>query len=327
MHYLYPSVANLTVYNEVKYHLPFSFYTISMSKLIQNFFLAEYNLNLINSSATKSLLLAWQKKPGMNAKIKKIQQAIEPLRQQIINHKVYGIINSIEDLGIFMNHHIYAVWDFMSLLKALQNNLTCTNVPWFPVGSANTRYLINEIVTGEESDLDNQGNRKSHFEMYQDAMLQLGANADVFNNFFSALKTGCDLNASFKSAGVPASASDFVNYTFEIINSGKAHLQAAVFTFGREDLIPKMFLSIVNDLNNKFPGQVSLLKYYLDRHIEVDGDHHSHLALDMTAELCEDDDEKWNEIEAASIIALQKRIELWDGIYNEVVNGRVLVNE
>jgi len=260
----------------------------------------------------------------MNEQIKKLQQAIEPLRQQIINHKVYGLISSIDDLGIFMNHHIYAVWDFMSLLKALQQNLTCTAVPWFPVGSANTRYLINEIVTGEESDVDGEGNRKSHFEMYLDAMQQCGAEPTTFLDFIAALKNSGDVGAAFNTLDVPVTVRNFVEHTFEVINSGKSYLQAAVFTFGREDLIPNMFLSIVNDLNSKFPGQVSQFKYYLDRHIEVDGDHHSHLALEMTAELCGNDPQKWEEITAAAIIALQKRIGLWDGVYEEILSSRVM---
>jgi hypothetical protein len=260
----------------------------------------------------------------MNEQIKKLQQAIEPLRQQIINHKVYGLITSIDDLGVFMNHHIYAVWDFMSLLKALQQNLTCTAVPWFPVGSANTRYLINEIVTGEESDLDSGGNRKSHYEMYLEAMQQCGAEPVAFLDFIAALKNSGNVGAAFNALDVPVTVRGFVEHTFEVINSGKPHLQAAVFTFGREDLIPNMFLSIVNDLNSKFPGQVSQFKYYLDRHIEVDGDHHSHLALEMTAELCGTNPQKWEEITEASIIALQKRIGLWDGVYEEILSRRVM---
>jgi len=260
----------------------------------------------------------------MNPHIKKIQEAIEPLRQQIISHPVYSLIESIDDLGFFMNYHIYAVWDFMSLLKALQNNLTCTQVPWFPVGSANTRYLINEIVCGEESDVDSKGLRKSHYELYLDAMQQCGCEPVVFLDFISILKNEKDLQFSLDEAGVPDAAKEFANFTFEVINTGKAHLQAAVFTFGREDLIPNMFLSIVNDLNQKFPGQVSEFKYYLDRHIEVDGDHHSHLALEMTAELCGTDEQKWREVEAAAIAALQKRIGLWDGIYSGIAGQRIL---
>ena len=260
----------------------------------------------------------------MNNNIQKLQQTIEPLRQQIISHKVYKLITSIEDLAIFMNHHIYAVWDFMSLLKTLQQNLTCTTVPWFPVGSANTRYLINEIVAGEEADIDGQGNRKSHYEMYLDAMQQCNADPAVFQNFISMLKEGQTLETALSSPETAGTVKDFVNYTFDVIASGKPHIQAAVFTFGREDLIPNMFLAIVSDLDTKFPGQVSQFKYYLDRHIEVDGDHHSHLALETTAELCGDDAAKWQEVTDAAIIALEKRIGLWDGVYSEIVSTRVL---
>jgi len=260
----------------------------------------------------------------MNDQIKKLQQAIEPLRQQIINHKVYDLINSIEDLGVFMDHHIYAVWDFMSLLKALQQNLTCTSVPWFPVGSANTRYLINEIVTGEESDVDGAGNRASHYEMYLGAMQQCGAGAADFLNFIAELKNSGDMFGAFNIASTPDSVQEFVTNTFDIVNSGKSYLQAAVFTFGREDLIPNMFHSIVNDLDNKFPGEVSKFKYYLDRHIEVDGGHHSHLALEMTAELCGNDPQKWEEVTNASITALQKRIGLWDGVFDVIKATRVM---
>lgn len=255
----------------------------------------------------------------MNAYIKRLQQAIEPFRQEIINHRVYQAINTIEDLGIFMNYHIYAVWDFMSLLKSLQNNLTCTRVPWFPAGSGNVRYLINEIVTGEESDVDLRGNRKSHYELYIDAMEQCGAHPHIFLDFIAGLQQTGDLAGAFNNAGVPKAAKDFVHYTFSIIGADKPYLQAAVFTFGREDLIPNMFLSMVNDLGRKFPRQLADYKYYLDRHIEVDGGHHSSLALEMTAELCGEDEKKWKEAQLACIGALQKRIELWNAAYDKIV--------
>jgi len=255
----------------------------------------------------------------MQASIHKLQSAIAPIRQQIINHPLFERISSIDDLSVFMNYHIYAVWDFMSLLKALQNNLTCTSVPWFPVGSANTRYLINEIVTGEESDVDSRGNRMSHYELYLQAMQQCGVQPVAFLKFIEALKYSRDLWSAFDAAEVPSAAREFVDYTFTVIESGKPHVQAAVFTFGREDLIPNMFLSMVNELNEKFPAQVSDFKYYLDRHIEVDGDHHSHLALEMTAELCGNDETKWLEVEKASLTALKQRLALWDGVYQELI--------
>lgn len=260
----------------------------------------------------------------MNTRLQRIQDLIEPLREQIINHQVYAQIKDIEGLRIFMEYHVYAVWDFMSLLKSLQNNLTCTRIPWFPVGSGDTRYLINEIVAGEESDVDNAGVRKSHFEIYLDAMVQCGADFSKISTVIDLLKQGKSLESALEEAAIPAAARAFVTYTFSVINSNKAHLQSAVFTFGREDLIPGMFISIVNDVHQQFPDSVSIFKYYLERHIEVDGGHHSHLALQMTANLCGDDEQLWEEAAQATVEALKKRIELWDGVLEEILTVRSL---
>ncbi len=260
----------------------------------------------------------------MHPKIARIQANIEPLRQQIINHQVYAAINEVEDLRIFMEHHIFAVWDFMSLLKSLQRDLTCTTLPWFPVGDATTRQLINEIVAGEEADVDADGNIKSHFELYLDAMKQCGANTKPIKNFLHSLQKGRDFKMAYELAEVPEAAQNFVNATFETINSGKTHLQAASFTFGREDLIPNMFFSLVKDLSSAQPDMVSTLKYYLERHIEVDGDHHSHLALAMTEKLCDKDEDFWSEAETTAKTALQKRIDLWDAAYRAIVKNKVM---
>ncbi len=256
----------------------------------------------------------------MNQHIEKIRNSIAPLREEIINHKVYSAIKDIDDLRLFMHYHVYAVWDFMSLLKTLQNNLTCTVVPWFPKGSADTRYLINEIVVGEESDIDLSGIRKSHFELYLDAMKQCGADTSHIKNFITTLKNTGDFKSAFVSSGTPKEASDFVDFTFDIIGSNKYYLQSAIFTFGREDLIPGMFISIVNDIHKNFPGSISIFKYYLERHIEVDGDHHSHLALQMTSNLCGENEQFWQEAEQATIESLKKRIALWNGAYNQITN-------
>ncbi|WP_421941399.1 DUF3050 domain-containing protein [Pedobacter sp.] len=258
----------------------------------------------------------------MHPNITKIQESIAPLRQQIINHQVYTEISELEDLRIFMEHHVYAVWDFMSLLKSLQINLTCTTLPWVPVGDAVTRQLINEIVAGEETDVDAHGQVKSHFEMYLDAMEQCGADTSTINKFIISLNNGRSLEMAFELAQVPAAGRAFINATFETINSNQTHLQAASFTFGREDLIPNMFLSMVNDLNSTQPEQVSDFKYYLERHIEVDGDHHSHLALSMTEKLCSVDPDFWLAAEETAKAALQKRIDLWDAAHEEIVKNK-----
>ena len=256
-------------------------------------------------------------------RIETIKRSIEPLRQEIINHKIYSQIRSVSDLQVFMQYHVFAVWDFMSLLKALQNNLTCTTVPWFPVGSGDTRYLINEIVVGEESDIDAEGKRTSHFELYADAMKQCAADTSVIDSFIRNLRNTGDLNAALNDSGVPAEAAEFVRFTFRIIQSGKPHLQSAVFTFGREDLIPGMFLSMISELDTHFPRNISVFKYYIERHIEVDGGHHSQLAMEMTSNLCGDEETYWQEAEEAVVQSLKHRLALWDGVYRNLPSAQL----
>jgi len=251
-------------------------------------------------------------------RIQQLKANIEPLRKQLIDHKLYKQINSLYELSVFMENHVFAVWDFMSLLKALQQKLTCTTLPWMPVGNANTRYLINEIVTGEESDVDEQGNRTSHFELYLKAMEQAGCSTTAIDDLFNELNYGKNIDEALIVADIPLAARNFVQHTFDVIDTNKPHIQAAVFTFGREDLIPDMFISIVKEISQQLPGKVDTLLYYLQRHIEVDGDHHSNLAYQMTSELCGDDNNKWDEATEAVKEALQARIELWDGILNAI---------
>lgn len=247
-----------------------------------------------------------------------LQEAIAPLREELIHHPVYQQVNSIDKLRLFMEHHVYAVWDFMSLLKSLQKHLTCTDVPWVPRGNAATRYLINEIVTGEESDVDMDGVRISHFELYLNAMKQAGAHTATIEKMVADIIAGHTVQDALKTAGVNEAVQQFVSNTFETIATSAPHLMAAVFTFGREDLIPGMFISFVKELNAQKAVDVSVFQYYLERHIEVDGDHHSHLAYEMTEQLCGDDETKWAEATMYVQAALRARIALWNGIASQL---------
>lgn len=251
--------------------------------------------------------------------LKNLEHEIAFYKEKIINHSLYKHIKTIEDLKIFMEHHVYAVWDFMSLLKSLQRNLTCVDVPWFPVGDADTRYLINEIVAGEESDLDQFGKRKSHYELYLEAMVQCHANTSSMLQLTQLLEGNTSLNEALRLSKIPKAAKSFMENTFNIINNEETYVQSAVFTFSREDLIPAMFISIVKDLDAQFPDSVSILKYYLERHIEVDGDHHSHLALEMTSKLCGTSERNWAKATLAVKEALVARLELWDSALDAIL--------
>ena len=249
----------------------------------------------------------------MNQFIERLKSEIAPVRAQLIAHPVYAHIRTLRDLNVFMEHHVFAVWDFMSLLKSLQKNLTCVDVPWVPKGSAQTRYLINEIVLGEESDVDEGGVRTSHFELYLRAMEQAGSSTAAISTLVNDIMMGMPVHQCLQQH-VPVASAAFVNNTFSVIRGNKVHVQAAVFTFGREDLIPGMFISFVQELDKQTENKVSILKYYLERHIEVDGDHHSHLGYEMTAELCGNDVHKWEEATNAVKDALMHRVALWDAI-------------
>jgi len=247
-------------------------------------------------------------------KIDQLKKQLEEIRPQLVNHALYHSLPNLQKLQLFTTYHVFAVWDFMSLLKSLQTQLTCTNIPWVPVGNANTRYLINEIVLGEESDVDEFGTRTSHFELYLKAMEAMGPDTTAIKQFVDKLKTGENIHHGLNPSGLPDAVKNFLNYTFEVIEKEPLHVQAAVFTFGREDLIPDMFIGLVRELSENHPKELRTFKYYLERHIEVDGDHHSHLAMEMVSELCGDNDLYWEQATRAAIQSLQHRKWLWDGI-------------
>lgn len=236
------------------------------------------------------------------------------LRDQLTNHPLYGMLTSVERIAAFMEHHVYAVWDFMSLLKALQRGFTCVELPWIPRGVPDTRYLINEIVIGEESDVNRHGVRMSHFEMYCDAMRCLGASTTSINAFVSRVAGGTDVRTALTEAHAPAASASFVCATMDVVTTGSLHEVAAVFTFGREDVIPNMFLGMLDHVPTDDTTRLDDLRYYLQRHIDVDGDHHGPLALQMVEQVIGSDTVKYQQALAAARAALHQRIALWNAI-------------
>lgn len=250
-----------------------------------------------------------------------INSALVPQREKLLNHPLYEKVKTVEDLRHFLEGHVYAVWDFMSLLKALQIKLTCTTVPWLPVGSPETRYLINEIVLAEETDVNAEGERQSHFEMYRDAMVACGADTDTVNAFLADVVETQNIFVSIKSSTLHPNIKDFLDFTFRVIDEGKPHEIAAAFTFGREDLIPGMFTEILHNFEANFPEtDLSKLVYYFERHIELDADEHGPMAMRMITELCGNNADKWAEVQEVSIAALEKRINLWNAIEEHMMH-------
>jgi hypothetical protein len=243
--------------------------------------------------------------------LENLKTRLQPLYDRLAAHSLYRCFHSVADIRLFMETHVFAVWDFMSLLKTLQRGLTSTDVPWLPTQDAASRRLVNEIVLGEESDLY-EGRAVSHFELYLEAMNACGASTAVIGRFLAALRTGIPMPEALKLA--PAAAEAFVADTFRVIATGNLHAIAAAFTFGREDLIPDIFRGFVRDQDSSLNGKLTLFRWYLDRHIEVDGDEHGPMALQMVANLCGQDPTKWQQAGDAAVEAVHARLALWDAI-------------
>jgi hypothetical protein len=236
------------------------------------------------------------------------------LHKSVSSHSMYSKILTVSDLKIMMETHVFAVWDFMSLLKRLQREITCVELPWRPSPfPSKIVRLINEIVLGEESDLDQNGEAIDHFTLYLKAMNEIGAKTTHLKNFIADQDFSKLTNAQ----------RNFVQFHLGLANTGSIHEVTAAFFFGREKLIPDMFTSIIKDLEKNIDGKdqdlFPNLKYYLLRHIELDGTEHGPRAEECLAIICGNDKQKWEEARLAGVKSLKLRTALWDEVESSLI--------
>lgn len=256
-------------------------------------------------------------------RIRRLRDRIAPLRAALLNHPVYESLQDLDGLKTFMKNHVFAVWDFMSILKALQRRVCCVDVPWTPPADPAACRLVNQIVLGEESDNDQMGVPASHFELYLRAMRECGADTSTITWLVEEVRGGTAVRSAVEDARIPGPVRLFLGGTFDLIDSGDVITIASAFTFGREDLLPDVFGQIVSRLA-RVPGSgLGGFRYYLDRHIELDGDDHGPKAERLVENLCGDDPTRWDSAEAAAVSSLEARLALWDGIGESLRNGRL----
>lgn len=246
--------------------------------------------------------------------ISEVNKKIDELKE----HKIYASIDSLSRLTSFMERHVYAVFDFMSLTKSLQKEFAPSENIWLPPRDNSLARFINEIVLCEESDETYDGRNMSHFEMYCLAMAEIKANSDMPQAFIHLVRTN-GLAPTLNSCKLPQSSKEFMLQTFDTVENKAIHEIAASFCFGREKLIPHMFQALLNRMNIT-KEEAPMFHFYLQRHIEVDGDSHGPMAMKMLDILCGEDEKKWQEAKKAAISSLDARIKLWDNVYDEIMS-------
>ncbi len=239
---------------------------------------------------------------------------IESLRVKLEAHPIYAAVQTIDDLRVFMQHHVYSVWDFMSLIKYLQNEVAPARWPWTPRGDASVARFINELVLEEETDIALPGHEghTSHFLLYLAAMREIGADAETPARFVDIVaERGID--AALSSGLAPVPSATFTRTTFDFLASGKPHTVAAALALGREHVIPSMFRAFLSRMSVT-EAQAPSFHYYLNRHVHLDEDFHAPLSLRLLSALCEGQPSRWGEAEAAAEAAVNARLHFWDGV-------------
>lgn len=237
---------------------------------------------------------------------------VQPARDRLLAHPLYLRVADSRSLKTFMRNHVFAVWDFMTLLKSLQRRLTCTEIPWLPPPDTIAARLINQIVLSEESDEVTPGRYVGHLHLYLAAMAEVDADTRPIRDLIASLRQGALLEEVLPRLPILATTRRFVLHS-KAIAYRETHETAAAFLFGREDVVPEMFQRIVNDLDRR-GSACDAFRRYLKRHIDLDGGEHQALAGQLLRGLCGNDERKWREATAAACDAIEERIRLWDGI-------------
>ena len=243
------------------------------------------------------------------------------LRERLDHHPIYRTVDSLPRLRCFMEHHVYSVWDFMSLVKSIQGVIAPAGHPWLPGKDESLRRFINDVVLGEESDewtRDGKTTYISHFRLYQHAMQEVGADVGRSNEFLHLVES-VGIDAALAAKVAPAASRVFMRSTFDCLASGKPHQIMASFAIGREHIIPAMFRALLRGMAIE-ESAAPAFHYYLNRHVELDGDHHGPMSMRLLETLCAGDTQRVLEARAAAETAIAERIAFWDGVMEAMLD-------
>ena len=255
---------------------------------------------------------------------------IKQAQYSLYQHPVIkgGYINNIRELRIFMEHHVFAVWDFMSLIKSMQHEICPSTNVWIPTPYAEdgTARLVNDIVMAEESDETPDGRYLPHYNMYIEAMNEVGADTLPIRTFLNnVVRVGVLEAIEILKVEYPVQAA-FVGFTFEVISLNSLPYTTSCFAFGRETSIPDMFQGIVEKIGLD-REECPMFIYYLERHIELDGDDHGPKAIELVKKFSGQDPEVIQKSENVAINSITARSTFFDGIQQAIVDSRPAITK
>ena len=249
---------------------------------------------------------------------------LEQRSTELKTHSIFGCVRSTDDLRCFMSWHVFAVWDFMSLVKRLQHEFTSVTLPWTPPTRPSAARLLNDIVLGEESDMTPDGLHASHFDLYLSAMREVGANTSQIEHFVDLVRSNITVDVALRMVKAPVPVQEFVLATIESAKNGSVFEVLGSFLYGREDAIPQMFKTLLADWSVP-REETPIFVYYLQRHIELDGDSHGPAATRLVSDLAQGNADSLEQIRRAGISAIEHRLAFWDALQSELVQRPELV--
>lgn len=249
---------------------------------------------------------------------------IQEKSKELKLHSIFGHIRTFDDLHCFMSWHVFAVWDFMSLVKRLQHEFTSLTIPWTPPTRPLAARLLNEIVLGEESDMTTDSSFASHFDLYLSAMREVGADTSQIEHFVNLVRSNIAVEVALHMVKAPEAVQEFVLSTINTAKNGTVFEVLGSFLYGREDAIPQIFKTLLSDWSVP-PKSTPTFVYYLQRHIELDSETHGPAAARLASELAQNNVENLEQIHRAGISAIEHRLAFWDALQLELTQKQELV--
>jgi radical SAM protein with 4Fe4S-binding SPASM domain len=234
--------------------------------------------------------------------VMKGHQGLQQAREAVVSHGVYAAASSPAVLRAFMESHVFAVWDFLALLRRLRGEIS---------QPASSGYL-EEVLRAEESDLWEDGRSASHLDRYLEAMEEVGADTALFRAFQSRLAAGDAPDVALEAVGAPWPVRHFVSDTLSWASNGDLAEVAAVYLYSREDVLPEIYQRLLTVCEGQ--GEASRLVEYLERHLARYGEDTASQAKHIMDQITGQDPKVWDRAALAAERALLARKALWDGI-------------